>query len=569
MQRLSVRRAVVIFPSDADTTAVECFRAGWDPMSPHLSAHITVVFPFQTRSDPAALRSAITDVAGRHTCFSVDLADPAIHDQEYLFLAARCGGDQIRRLHIDLYTALADAHIATPFTPHMTIGRQHERTHIDRALRAARRLNLHLRGTARQLTLYRIDNTGRHVECVAALVQLSTPSATGERMSMEKRSSGAAVRRLQPQPSRRNARLRAAMRERDVTFRQLADVGRCHIKTTQRWLYEGRRPEPERATAIARYLHIDEAWLWSRADRPPTAELIKLYPTSSDIPQSTWAICARAAQHSIDIAATPDINLDNLTDILAAKAIQGVSVRLCLAEPDLPRPPIPAVQTRSSSSPHTVGIYRIDSEAFVFLNCEGAPRTPPALYLRRAQRNGIFDFYTSVFTSVWADSESPSHHDGDPMGADTHDDRPLPPDSQHLTTRGHIDAAAHVSTGQSQRKESDQSRPPRMPTCRGIASLAAAIAITGGQQPDPATGYRLITPWAPAIVLVATVVTVVVVYMRNQQWPGALLRTYGAGVRPQLLPDKPQSSRRRLIRAVVVAAAALTAAALIGVSTHC
>jgi 2'-5' RNA ligase len=170
MPPMTVRRAVVVFPSEADTVAVERFRVGWDPLAAQIAAHITLVFPFETNADPAVLEAAVKDVAAGHHRFAVDLADPSIHDGEYLFLLASQGAEQIRRLHTDLYDALNDAHLAAPFVPHMTIGRQPRRADIAKASRAARRLNLRVRGTVRELTLYRIENgSSRHVELAAAL----------------------------------------------------------------------------------------------------------------------------------------------------------------------------------------------------------------------------------------------------------------------------------------------------------------------------------------------------------------------------------------------------------------
>jgi hypothetical protein len=88
MDYMGVRRAVVIFPSDVATDAVEHFRSQWDPLAAQIAAHVTLVFPFETNADPEILVSAISDVAHRHTPFAIELADPTVHDDEYLFLLA-------------------------------------------------------------------------------------------------------------------------------------------------------------------------------------------------------------------------------------------------------------------------------------------------------------------------------------------------------------------------------------------------------------------------------------------------------------------------------------------------
>lgn len=170
---MGVRRAVVIFPSDVAMDTVEQFRSQWDPSAAQIAAHVTLVFPFETKVPAATLVSTISEVARRHTPFAIDLADPTIHDEEYLFLLARQGGEQIRRLHLDLYAALPDAHVEGVFTPHMTVGRQPDRVRIEAAYRSAREIDLHVSGTARAIALYRIDpDADRRVEFVAPL---STP----------------------------------------------------------------------------------------------------------------------------------------------------------------------------------------------------------------------------------------------------------------------------------------------------------------------------------------------------------------------------------------------------------
>jgi 2'-5' RNA ligase len=168
--RQAARLVVVIFPVTSDASAVERFRAHWDPLAQMLAAHITLVFPFQTHASADALKQAIAHLAYRHAEFPIEFADPAIWDREYLFLLARKGGEQIRQIHLDLYDTLSDAHTTANFLPHMTIGRNGNRRELERARLHARAHNLCVRGQARQLSLYRVDQYGgRHVLFSVAL----------------------------------------------------------------------------------------------------------------------------------------------------------------------------------------------------------------------------------------------------------------------------------------------------------------------------------------------------------------------------------------------------------------
>jgi 2'-5' RNA ligase len=170
MDYMGVRRAVVIFPSDVATDAVERFRSQWDPLAAQIAAHVTLVFPFETNADPETLVSAMSDVARRHAPFAIELADPTVYDDEYLFLLARQGGAQIRRLHLDLYAALPYARLEGVFTPHMTVGRYRERADLETAALRARAIDLRVTATARKISLYRINgHASRSVEFIAAL----------------------------------------------------------------------------------------------------------------------------------------------------------------------------------------------------------------------------------------------------------------------------------------------------------------------------------------------------------------------------------------------------------------
>jgi 2'-5' RNA ligase len=160
---MSVRRVAVIFPH-ADTGDVELFRQRWDPLANSVAAHITVVFPFVWHSSIGALETFLGDAVLKHPRFPVRLNGFAIWEDEYLFLLAREGADQISRLHHDLYAGLLPG-LAAPrvFVPHMTVGRRRHPDELLTALGEANGVQLSLDGFALALSIYRIEQGGRRV----------------------------------------------------------------------------------------------------------------------------------------------------------------------------------------------------------------------------------------------------------------------------------------------------------------------------------------------------------------------------------------------------------------------
>jgi 2'-5' RNA ligase len=167
---MGVRRVIVVFPARADLTAVERFRGRWDPLADAVPAHVTLVYPFQDGEDVDGVANAVAQVTARHRPFAFDLASPQIVADEYLFLVAEQGREQIHRLHHDLDDAVPNAYTSGMFLAHMTIGRSQDRARLDQAHREAVRTGLCLHGQAEAVSIYRIDSDGnRQVEVVLPL----------------------------------------------------------------------------------------------------------------------------------------------------------------------------------------------------------------------------------------------------------------------------------------------------------------------------------------------------------------------------------------------------------------
>jgi 2'-5' RNA ligase len=149
-------RVLAIFP-EMDTVAVERFRGRWDPLAAAVPAHITVAFPFEWPGPAAALADALRPVLAASAPFPVELTEPAIGAEEYLFLLLGAGGEQVRRLHESVYDlGLPGLRRPARFVPHMTVGRHARQAPLHE-------LPLPIPGLARSLAAYRRDEDGTRV----------------------------------------------------------------------------------------------------------------------------------------------------------------------------------------------------------------------------------------------------------------------------------------------------------------------------------------------------------------------------------------------------------------------
>jgi 2'-5' RNA ligase len=156
-------RVLAIFP-EADTAAVEGFRARWDPLAAAVPAHITVAFPFQWDGPASALADALQPALTACPAFALGLEAPAVWEDEYLFLLVGDGHEQVTRLHESIYRqVLPEAQRPSRFLPHMTIGRQAHPEATRAAMREAADLGLPLVGRALSLTLYRRNDDGTRI----------------------------------------------------------------------------------------------------------------------------------------------------------------------------------------------------------------------------------------------------------------------------------------------------------------------------------------------------------------------------------------------------------------------
>jgi len=96
-------------------------------------------------------------------CFAVKTTGVSGVDGEYVMLEVRRGADEIVALHDRLYTGILRQHLAPSrdYSPHITIGRLKSPAAFAQALRDARRADLRIATTVRDVSACSRNADGR------------------------------------------------------------------------------------------------------------------------------------------------------------------------------------------------------------------------------------------------------------------------------------------------------------------------------------------------------------------------------------------------------------------------
>lgn len=154
------RRVAVVYP-EAAAEHIEQFRQRWDPLAGQVAAHVTIAHPFDDDRDSEALSKAMTEAVSDVCAFRLRLGTPTATDDNYVFLLACEGAEEVKDLHDRLYRGpLRGLPRPLAFIPHMTVGRCQEEKSAKSAVREAEQLDLSLIGLASVLTVYEIKADG-------------------------------------------------------------------------------------------------------------------------------------------------------------------------------------------------------------------------------------------------------------------------------------------------------------------------------------------------------------------------------------------------------------------------
>ncbi|MFF6955671.1 XRE family transcriptional regulator [Streptomyces sp. NPDC008317] len=212
-------------------------------------------------------------------------------------------------------------------------------------------------------------------------------------------------------------------------------------KTVGRWL-GGRIPHPRHRDRVAQHLRVEETFLWPATQtlsRPAASaqgtELLGTYPNRASVPRETWLGLLQQAQEQIDVLVFSGTffaqSNPHVARMLAARAADGIRVRLCFGDPggqavtirgheegigDTLAAKIRASLTYYRSLLTVAGcevrlhdttlytsLFRYDDTLLANPHIYGHPASAnPVLHLKWAETNGWFDTYAHSFDAVWA-----------------------------------------------------------------------------------------------------------------------------------------------------------------------
>ena len=244
-----------------------------------------------------------------------------------------------------------------------------------------------------------------------------------------------------------NERLRSCITGARLTVSDVAAQVGVDPKTVERLIVPGRVPHRSHRWATASLLGTDEAYLWPeiaddrRAQAASAAELVTFYPNRGAVPGPLWRSLLDGAADRIDVLVFAGLFLPDgypeVANLLAAKAEQGIKIRLALGDPDSDAVrrrgeeerigegmaarvrlgllylqdaiSAPRVELRFHATALYNSIYRFDDDMLVNAHVYGAPAAhSPVLHLRRLPGGRLFDHYQASFERVWQQASADS-----------------------------------------------------------------------------------------------------------------------------------------------------------------
>ncbi|MFE4869531.1 XRE family transcriptional regulator [Streptomyces sp. NPDC056682] len=239
-----------------------------------------------------------------------------------------------------------------------------------------------------------------------------------------------------------NERLHSVLAQRGVSPESLAEACEVDPKTVGRWL-GGRVPHARHRFSVAQRLRVEESFLWPAPQRAPRqpggvgSDLVGTYQNRASVPRETWLSLLREAETAIDVLVFSGTffaqSNPHVAKMLAARADDGVRVRLCFGDPTgqavavrgreegigdalaakirasltYYRPLLPHVgcEVRLHDTTLYTSLFRYDDTLLVNPHIYGQPASAnPLLHLKRADPEGWFDTYADSFNTVWATS---------------------------------------------------------------------------------------------------------------------------------------------------------------------
>lgn len=234
----------------------------------------------------------------------------------------------------------------------------------------------------------------------------------------------------------RNQRLDGAIRQCGWTVADLAAKLAVDPKTVERWIRTGRRPHRDSREQAAEVLGVPAALLWPDAVTPSggLAELVAVYRTRTELSPAMVRSLLAGAHECIDVLAFSALwlwdSVPTFAETVAAKAAQGVRVRLCLGDPESPAVAIRGEEegigdrmaarcqmaldyartitdvdpsaVRCTASTLYASVFRFDDDVLLNTHLWGnAACESPVLHLRAGDARGVAANALRSFERVW------------------------------------------------------------------------------------------------------------------------------------------------------------------------
>jgi 2'-5' RNA ligase len=155
------RRAVVWFPSFANSTPIDRFRSQYDPLGNVMPPHVTLVFPFHSRLTLDQLTAHVQKVVRAWPAFPVVLHNVWTAQNEFVGIGTQVGKDALIEMHDRLYRGPLAEFLRPEFDydPHITLARAVQPNQFDALVqRATPVVRESYRDLLRALTIITLDS---------------------------------------------------------------------------------------------------------------------------------------------------------------------------------------------------------------------------------------------------------------------------------------------------------------------------------------------------------------------------------------------------------------------------
>jgi hypothetical protein len=182
----------------------------------------------------------------------------------------------------------------------------------------------------------------------------------------------------------------------------------CHLKTAQRWFYEGRLPRPGHMQKVAAALGTSAGWLWPSGVRTPIDALgdhMRFFDQLDGEPELIVDGMVMSARRGLAVCSGSQWFLQMATTRILRRR-QRASTKVLVP---------PGITWNGAASPRELGIeFRTHTgvgqlsllrgdDAMILVNAIGMETaSAPALFLSRTCDGGAFDRYALGFEALWA-----------------------------------------------------------------------------------------------------------------------------------------------------------------------